>query len=130
MSAADVERLVAAATKAREFTHQLAPGKTVTVRLPTEHQLELATAAMQGGETGVLEYFRGLLEQCIVDWSGVVEADLVPGEPDEPAPAVPFNRALVPLLLDAKPAQAKELRAELIARLSQRAARAKAAQKN
>jgi hypothetical protein len=130
MSAADVERLVAAATKAREFTHALAPGKSVIVRLPTPHELELAGATRITGNAGAVLFFRSLLEQCIVGWSGVVEADLVPGDPAEPAPDVPFAPALVPLLLDTNPAEAVALREALLDRLAQRAARAEAARKN
>jgi hypothetical protein len=132
MSAADVERLVAAATRAREFTHALAGHqvKQIVLRVPTPHELELATAARAEGDAGAVQFFRALLEQCIVGWSNIVEADLVPGTPDEPAPPLPFDRALVPLLLDAQPAEAVAMRDALLEKLAQRAGRAEAARKN
>ena len=66
----------------------------------------------------------------MVGWSGIVEADLVPDLPKEPAPEVTFDRALVPLLLDANPVEAVSMRDALLDRLSKRAARIEAARKN
>lgn len=126
----EIERLISAATKAREFEHKIGARKKIVLRVPTPHELELATASRPDGDVGAVQFFRALLERCIVDWSCIVEADLVPGTPDEPSPDVQFDRALVPLLLDANPAETVAMRDALLDRLSKRAARAEAARKN
>jgi hypothetical protein len=130
----DIERLIAAARAAREFTHALSGGAVLTLRVPTAHELELllAEARPQGADAaGAVRAWRRVLEQAIVGWQGVVEADLVPTAAVEPAPAVAFNAALVPLLLDALPPGGEvEIRNALLARIEARSARAEAAAKN
>jgi len=126
----EIERLIAAANKAREFSFALGPRAQIVLRVPTAYELEIASAGRVTGDTGAVQFFRGLLEQCVVGWSGIVEADLVPDLPKEPAPEVTFDRALVPLLLDTNPVEAVSMRDALLDRLSKRAARKEAARKN
>lgn len=129
----DVDRLIAAAAKAREFAHTLAAGKTVVVRVPTSHELEVSSAARPDGAEGALVFFRQVLERCIVGWDGITEADLIGdagAEADTDSAPVAYSPALVPLLLDAWPAAAADLRDALIERLDARQARAESARKN
>ena len=62
----EIERLISAANKAREFYFALGPHAQIVLRVPTAYELEIASAGRVTGETGAVQFFRGYLSNA---WS-------------------------------------------------------------
>ena len=103
-----------------------------TLRLPTPHQvqLEVARARVHEGSADaalLLRVRRALMEQAVVAWDGVTEADLAPGGGPDAAPVSP---EAVGLLLDHDEGAAAALYAAYVERRHARNAVQEAAEKN
>lgn len=103
----DKHDIMRKARAARQFSVEVAPGVSITLQLPTRQEVAVAAARAgvhrAGDETaGLVVMQRALLVDAVVGWSqGVLLCHLLP---DEDAQPLPFERDLVPLLLDAQPA--------------------------
>lgn len=134
MSSLDIHDLRRKVLAARQFTHEVG-GITFTLRMPTEHQVQVESLRSGVGGSShenlaaaMTVLRRRLLELALVDWSGAKVSHLVPGhEPDEP---LEFDPDAVPMLLDAQPAVANELDNELVQRLADRNKPLEEAEKN
>jgi hypothetical protein len=135
MHAVQIADLRKAFEQSREFTLYVGPAqeprRSVTLRVPTEHQVKLAglRCGIAGREDpaalALLE--RALLQGAIVGWSNLLQCDLVPSASAEP---MPWAEDLVPVLLDAQPDWWREPTEGLFERLAQRNAQRDAAAKN
>jgi hypothetical protein len=133
MSAADFAARLEAA---RRFTVPLAPGVVATLRQPTEH--ESSCLYLEAGPPAASQWMRWqrlLVEHALVGWEGLTESCFAPPAtptvPDPAAdPSLPFDAALVPPLLDARPEWFKTLLAVLLARLAEARATREAAAGN
>jgi hypothetical protein len=127
----DINDLVRKANAAREFTVPVGSA-TYTLRLPTEHEKNMASLRARGPGAAADPAFpalliRKLLEQSIVAWSGVTCEMLAPGGGAEVAELVPGAAAL---LLDADPATAQALQDAFVARTMERQRHVEEQQKN
>lgn len=134
MELSDLKRLF---TASREISVQVggadAP-RHITVRIPTQHELTLATCrsgmrsvADDGAATALLE--RLLLTGSVVAWSGVLVGDVLPELPQAAEPLA-CEPGAVELLFDAKPEWAKTVWKELLDNLEKRRAVKDTAEKN
>ena len=124
----DFADLMRRANAQRESVFDAGGGRSITLRLPTEHQMRVAV--LRAGRTDAAAWAvmqRALLEQGIVAWSGVTLADLLTNGGDE---AVDWDAAAVPLLLDGRPDIATALAADLTRRMAERTAAKDAAAGN
>lgn len=121
---------------AREFTLYVGPDdatprRSLTLRLPTEHEVRVASlragvrTMSDPAALALLE--RQLLVQSVVGWAGMRRCDLLP---HEPADALEFHPGAVELLLDAQPEWFKQPAGELLERISARAQQRDAAAGN
>lgn len=99
-----IERLEAAAKKAREFDFHLeGTERTYTLRMPTRAEtIEIASRrnidTKLASGAGAWLWLRYQLEDAIIGWTGVRERDLVPGGGSSP---VEWSARAVRLHLDA-----------------------------
>lgn len=119
---------------AREFTVPIGPvgeGRSVNLRLPTEHELKVAGyraglgAVPDAAAVPVLQ--RALLCAGVVEWSNITQADVLATSPAEPLPLRPMA---VEMLLDAHPDWEVALAAEMSERLRKRQQTKAEAEKN
>lgn len=116
-----IERLEAAALKAREFEHTIGE-RTYTVRMPTRTEVreclhEHGLLKGGGSPTAPLLFDTYLLRRAVVGWMGVRESDAVPGGDRAP---LPWSERAVALVLEARTADADALSAALNARIAAR----------
>jgi hypothetical protein len=127
----DIKRRAAAA---RDRSCEVAPGVNITLRVPTQHQVNLCAAKAgvhaQAADPGaaLLAMQRALLETSVVAWDQGVKLSHI--LQDQPAEVLPFQADAVPLLLDAQPEWAHTLGARLNAELTARQALRDTAAKN
>lgn len=130
MSAQD---LAARLEAARRFTFT-AGGVVFTLRRPTAHEARLLFVELeeQGGATAPLRFQRSLLERAIVGWSGLSEHHLTGESLDTGAPPVPvpFESAIVPVILDQRPDWESALGPALMSAMADARAGQEAATKN
>lgn len=134
MELSDLKRLF---TAAREISVQVGTAdapRHITVRLPTQHELTLATcrsgmraAADDGAATALLE--RMLLTSSVVAWSGVVLGDVLPDLPQAAEPLA-CEAGAAELLFDAQPEWARTVWSALLDNLAKRRAVQDTAEKN
>lgn len=121
---------IKAAVEASRRVTETVGGRTFTLRLPTQHEVEMAYLRARGDgnhEAATSACMRFLLERSIVGWTEVVTTDLVPDVPPEP---VPWSADLVPIFLDVQSEIADELKEKFSARLNARQKKTAEAQKN
>lgn len=105
------DQILAKMAKLREFAVDLDGGKRITLRRPTELQIQTQIIRLVPGEGGQakasIELDPASLRAHVVGWAGVVESDLLgdAGGSDE----VPFHPDLLQAWLDENPAQAATL---------------------
>ena len=105
------EQILAKMAKQREFTVDLDGGKRITLRRPTELQIQTQIVRLVPGEGGEAKASIGLdtdsLRTYAVGWAGVVESDLLgsAGGSDE----VPLHPDLLQAWLEDNPAHAATL---------------------
>jgi hypothetical protein len=95
---------------AREFKVECGP-RSYTVRIPTDHEQELAWRRCRPEQpmgAFVAEFWRELSLVAVVGWSGVKAGDLSPDAP-KPDDSVRFSAAGVGFLLDKLPDDAAKL---------------------
>lgn len=119
------------AEAAREF-QVTAKGMGFTLRLPTQHevQLEVARARLHEGEEDpaqLLRVRRALVQRAIVEWRGVTCEHLAPGGGTDPAE---LSLAAAGLLLDADDEVSETLMAAFVEQRAARTARLESAAKN
>lgn len=122
----DLRRKVLAA---REFSLVI-DGVTFTLRVPSEHQVQVASLRSGlGNDSAAMPLLRRrLLEEALIHWAGAQVSHLVPGhEPDEP---LDFDAEVVPLLLDVQAEWAQQLDEALVLRLAERRKPQDTAEKN
>ena len=129
MDLADLKRRSLAA---RETAHAI-DGRSFTLRVPTRHETTVAVrkCSTDSGKDEAALYIivrRYLLEQAIVDWSGVTVHDLLPD--DESIELQPFEPGAVPFLLDAQVDWASSLSDRLVELIAARNAAQDSAAKN
>lgn len=128
---ADLKRATEAARETTLTVGAPGAGKTITLRVPTAHEVKLAgmrsgvAAKTDVAALSVLE--RTLLCGAIVAWVNLVQTDVLPGAPAEPLPCLPEACAL---LLDAQPEWEQALSNALFAALAARVSIKAAAEKN
>ena len=118
MDFADIKRRAIAA---REFP-VAAGGFTFTLRLPTQHEIDIEAtrARMHEGDIDPAQLTiirRRLLERAVVGWDGVTWGHLADGSGGEPAE---ISADAVALLLDSDTDLAETLDAAFVARLAER----------
>lgn len=129
----DLHDIKRKALAAREVSHEVELGVSFTLRLPSRQEVAVSAARAgvhnTGSEiAGLIIMQRDLLQSAIVGWGlGVKLSHVVPGEPAEP---LPYEAALVPLLLDAQPDWEDSLRKRFVAEREARQARLEQAEKN
>lgn len=127
MDFADIKRKAEAA---REFRIEDG-GRWFSLRLPTDHQVNLEAARSRdeggSGTAATVQLMRALVERAVVAWGGVTCEMLAPGAGDEAAEVVPGS---VGLLLDAEPDLQAKLFEAFIERQRQRREKQEAAAKN
>jgi hypothetical protein len=102
----------------------------VSLRLPTDHQMEVATAGMRADYSGqelIARVTRTMVEQAVTAWKGV-SVDTLLGDGD--ADPLPCEARTVPWLLDQRPDVAAELVRAFYEGLAARRARREDAAKN
>ena len=128
----DLQTLQARAQAAREFTHSVGE-ITYTLRTPTQHEALLAAhrTGVVGQPAGAayMVLMRAVLEAAIVGWQGLRVGHLLPSDAEAAAPLA-YDPGAVPVLLDARPADATALADALSERTLQRAAALDADAKN
>ena len=134
MELSDLKRLF---TAAREISVQVGSSdapRHITVRIPTAHELTLATcrSGMRGvtddaAATALLE--RTLLTSSVVAWSGVLVGDVLPDLPQAAEPLA-CEPGAAELLFDAQPEWAKTVWNGLLDNLARRRAVQDTAAKN
>jgi len=130
----DLQTIQRLALAAREFSPEPLPGQgarvSVTLRVPTRHEVQLALRRCQAGAdtAGMLLLERALLEQAVVAWAGVQVRDVLPDHPNDDA--MPLEPGAVPLLLDAQPDWAQAWATALLERMRQARQVEEAAEKN
>lgn len=84
-------------------------GAKFTLRLPSQHQWRIAYESHVNPNGAVMQgaAFRALLEQAVVDWSGVTQAHILPG--GDAGKPVKFDAEARTLLLDYRQDIADEL---------------------
>lgn len=132
----DLKDLQQRALAARELAHTIG-AITYRLRVPTQHEVLLAAqrcGATQAKADGasLLIMQRAVLEQAVIGWDGVRVRHVLPldqagGEADSP---LPWEPGAVPLLLDARPADAQALADLVTLRMAERAAAVEADSKN
>ncbi len=130
----DMEDIKRFALAARQFSVEVEPGVHVTLRAPTRHELQMASArseATGGSVVSLVAWRRDLSVRAVVVWSGVRVGHVLPdhadANPDEP---LPFDQELVAELLDAQPEWEALLADALFKRLGERSQRKDEAAKN
>ena len=134
MSSLDIHDLRRKVLAAREFSLVI-DGVSFTLRVPSEHQVQVASlrSGLGSGErheqgAALLLLRRRLLEEALIGWAGAKVSHLVPGyEPDE---ALDFDPDAVPLLLDVQGGWAQQLDEALVMRLAERHKPQDTAEKN
>lgn len=128
----DLQALQARALAAREFSHTVAD-VDYRLRVPTQHEALLAAhrTGVVGNAQGAayLVLMRAVLEAAIIGWQGLRVGHVVPGGDDADTP-LPWSAEAVPLVLDARPADAQALADAMGAQMVQRAAALEADAKN
>jgi hypothetical protein len=134
MELSDLKRLF---TAAREISVQVGSAdapRNITVRLPTHHELTIAT--LRSGVRGVTDDLaatallsRMLLTSSVVAWSGVLVGDVLPDLPQAAEPLV-CEPSAVELLFDAKPEWSETVWSALMESLAKRRAVQDTAEKN
>jgi hypothetical protein len=122
--------LIAKARARRAFSVDLGEGRVLHALLPSHFDLEMAYARNSGEPTASARLagaYREIVAAALTGWQGVRVADLIGGDSPELAD---FSAALVPVLLDARPAWATRLREEIDGRIAARAEAEDAARKN
>lgn len=127
----DLNDLKRKAHAAREF-EVLVGGMRFTLRLPTQHEVEVEAARVRLHEGDndpamLLRLRRALVERAVVAWEGVPLERLAPGGGSEQAE---HSREAVALLLDHSLDVADQLYAQFVARRAERMQRQEAAEKN
>ncbi len=128
MDFADIKRKAQAA---REFSVQVG-GLGFTLRLPTQHEVEVQAARVRLHEDDadpamLLRLRRSLVEHAVVAWAGVTLEHLAPGGGSD---AAEVSQQAVALFLDANEAAADALYGEFVARRAERLQRQGDAAKN
>lgn len=128
MDFADIKRKAEAA---REFP-VVVGSLQFTLRLPTQHEVEIEASRVRLHEGGddpamLLRLRRALVERAVVAWGGVTAEHLAPGAGVD---AVELSAAAVGLLLDARPDIAETLYARFVEERAARMSLQDAAAKN
>lgn len=137
MELADIKRLALASREIRvQVGDALAP-RTITLRVPTKHQITLAALrsgmrSLQDDQAAAAVLERALLAGAVVAWSGVVVGDVLDTVPPHPQAqdALELEPGSVELLLDAKPEWAAALGRALMAKMAERNQARDTAEKN
>lgn len=115
----ELDQIERIARASREFT-DTHDGVTVTIRVPTRHEVRVALLQSVAGtpEAKLLEAQRTLLLAAVVSWSGVLVRHLVPDVAEE----TPVNHEplAVQILLDSQPQWADRWQDLLVTRMAER----------
>jgi len=85
------EQLIAAALAGRAEWFDLADGKRVRIRRPSEYETRQLFVRDDGGKVSSIRADLPEVKKHVVDWSGFTEADFTPAGSSD---AVPFNSEL------------------------------------
>jgi len=85
------EQLIAAALAGRAEWFDLADGKRVRIRRPSEYETRQLFVRDDGGKVSSIQADLPEVKKHVVDWSGFTEADFTPAGSSD---AVPFNAEL------------------------------------
>lgn len=115
----ELDQIERIARASREFTDTF-EGVTVTMRIPTRHEVRLAIAQSpaETPEARLLKAQRAMLIDAVVGWSGVQVKHLVPDVPEDGG--VDHHRSAVEILLDAQPHWAERWQELLVNRMAER----------
>ncbi len=122
----DVEELVNLSKRSREFKHQC-EARIYTLRTPTDHEMRVYYLRHAADGANAMLVQREAVEGAIVGWSGVTMRDLMR---DQPPAEVPFDRRLIPALLDANDNDFSELSKAVFAAYDKRRSEVEADAKN